>query len=91
MPQRMARLEEDVYEIRGALIEQREELPIHHIFRPICPTRGASDRGLARPAPPQLSRTYKSKPGSKFGTIVHEYDREPSRIFTQQMQEWETR
>ncbi|GJV51926.1 hypothetical protein Tco_1447667 [Tanacetum coccineum] len=32
-----------------------------------------------------------SKLGSKFSTIVHGYDTEPSRIFTQQMQEWETR
>ncbi|GKG03133.1 hypothetical protein Tco_0310769, partial [Tanacetum coccineum] len=69
----MARLKEDVHEIRGALTEQREvidemardfsrfitwvtirlgwvmdreELPIHHILRPICPTKGASDKGL---------------------------------------------
>ncbi|GJT50435.1 hypothetical protein Tco_0976592 [Tanacetum coccineum] len=51
MPQWIARLEEDVHEIREALTEQREELPIHHILIPICPTRGASDRGLARPTP----------------------------------------
>ncbi|GKE00140.1 hypothetical protein Tco_1388123, partial [Tanacetum coccineum] len=49
---------------------------------------------LARPAPPQHSRTHNSqthdpsypylliKPGSKFSTIVHEYVTEPSRIFT---------
>ncbi|GJR14237.1 hypothetical protein Tco_0796889 [Tanacetum coccineum] len=54
----------------------------------------APDRGLARPAPPQHSRTHSSqthdssylylliKPGSKFSTIVHEYVTEPSRIFT---------
>ncbi|GJS27262.1 hypothetical protein Tco_0487882 [Tanacetum coccineum] len=52
---RMARLEEDVHEIRRGLTEQREELPIRHMFRPMYHTRGASDRGLARPAPPQHS------------------------------------
>ncbi|GJR93160.1 hypothetical protein Tco_0265334 [Tanacetum coccineum] len=41
-----------------------------------------SQKILARPAP-------KLKPGSKFSTLVHGYDTEPSRIFTQQMQEWE--
>ncbi|GJS68425.1 hypothetical protein Tco_0682990 [Tanacetum coccineum] len=96
MPQRMAKLEEDVYEIRRALTEQREqELPTCHILRPMYLIRDVeSGRGLARPAPPQHNRTYSSqthdpsypylliKPGSKFSTIVHEYVTEPSRIFS---------
>ncbi|GJZ76561.1 hypothetical protein Tco_0641233 [Tanacetum coccineum] len=57
-------------------------------------SRDAPDRGLARPTPPQLSRTYSSqthdpsylylliKPGNKFSTIVYEYVTKPSRIFT---------
>ncbi|GKA96805.1 retrotransposon protein, putative, ty1-copia subclass, partial [Tanacetum coccineum] len=57
-------------------------------------SRDASDRGMARPALPQHSRTHCSqthdpfypylliKPGSKFSTIVHKYVTEASRIFT---------
>ncbi|GKB34530.1 hypothetical protein Tco_0879472, partial [Tanacetum coccineum] len=87
MPYRMARLEEDVHEIHGALIEQREVIGVMaidftiftvwaasgiaqlldsarvtytHTLRPVYHTRGTSDPGLTRPAPPQPSRTNNS-------------------------------
>ncbi|GJW29841.1 hypothetical protein Tco_0046716 [Tanacetum coccineum] len=58
MPQRMARLEEDVHEICGAITEQREviEAMARDFSRNV-----KSDRGLARPAPPQHSKTYSSQ------------------------------
>ncbi|GKF36846.1 hypothetical protein Tco_0113604, partial [Tanacetum coccineum] len=56
-------------------------------------SRDAPDRGLARPAAPQPSKTNNShihdppilifliKPDSKFSNIIHEYVMEPNRIF----------
>ncbi|GJS72938.1 hypothetical protein Tco_0705779 [Tanacetum coccineum] len=65
MPQRMARLKDDVYEIRGALTEQREvfDAMAHDFSRDVKLDRGPNQSG------------------SKFSTIVHEYVMEPSRIF----------
>ncbi|GJZ92269.1 hypothetical protein Tco_0664334, partial [Tanacetum coccineum] len=87
--ERIIRLEEEVHELvwlTRAILRHRES------------TKDTPGGGLARPAPPQPSRTNSSqthdppilifcfylliKPGSKFSTIVHEYVTEPSRVFT---------
>ncbi|GJR19022.1 hypothetical protein Tco_0967549 [Tanacetum coccineum] len=105
-PQRMARLEEDICEIRGALAEQREVIDVmaHDFSRfstwaVIGLTRmmervGVSYVLYSKTHVPYQRRRVKQrtseastfvaqiKPGSKFSTIVHEYDAEPSRIFT---------
>ncbi|GKE10809.1 hypothetical protein Tco_1414360 [Tanacetum coccineum] len=86
MPQRMARLEEDVHEIRRALTEQREMIDaMAHPYvllkaRQTEDWRGQHLRSSAGPtaARPMILTTfifclYLIKPGSKFITIVHEY------------------
>ncbi|GJY85480.1 hypothetical protein Tco_0499506 [Tanacetum coccineum] len=75
---RKARLKEVMHEMRGAFTEQHEVIDAmaHDFSRPMYLIKDfESGRGLARPAPP-------IKPCSKFSTIVHEYDMEPSTMFT---------
>ncbi|GKC50854.1 hypothetical protein Tco_1073599 [Tanacetum coccineum] len=60
MAQRLARVEEDMYEIRGVLVRLGSGTPAMQTFR--SRMRGVPDAGL----------TYdRSKTGSKFSTIVH--------------------
>ncbi|GKA86140.1 hypothetical protein Tco_0807851 [Tanacetum coccineum] len=60
------RLEEDVDEIRGALVEQRKVI-------------GAMAKDFLRFTVWATNGITQIKPGSKFNTIVHEYVTEPSR------------
>ncbi|GJZ91295.1 hypothetical protein Tco_0663222 [Tanacetum coccineum] len=94
MPQRMAKLEEDVREIRGALTEQREVIDaMAHDFSRFSTwavtglARMMEREGVAyvpysETHVPYQRRRVRIKLGSKFSTIVHEYDMELSRIFT---------
>ncbi|GJR59269.1 hypothetical protein Tco_1501431 [Tanacetum coccineum] len=80
MPERMARLEEDVYEIHGALAEQREVIgamakDFSRFTRKVRQRTGEANTSIAQ-QDPQI------KPGSKFSIIVHEYVTEPSRLST---------
>ncbi|GJY91986.1 hypothetical protein Tco_0507768 [Tanacetum coccineum] len=89
MPQRMARLEEDVHEIRGALTKQHEVIDaMARDFSRFCTWTTTSliqmmDRaGVKYMSYSQTLREYTRHPGSKFSIIVHEYVTKPSRIFT---------
>ncbi|GJS98323.1 hypothetical protein Tco_0819493 [Tanacetum coccineum] len=110
MPQRMARVEEDVHEIRGALTEQREVIDVMArdfsrfstwavtslarmmdragvAYVPYSETHVPYQRRRVRQRTGEASTSAAQqdpqiKPGSKFSTIVHEYDTEPRRIFT---------
>ncbi|GJU71910.1 hypothetical protein Tco_1263315 [Tanacetum coccineum] len=72
MAQRLARVEEDVYEIRGALDNQREILD--NMARDFSQFSTWTVVGLSQ----MMSWAGVSKTGSKFSTIVREYVTEPS-------------
>ncbi|GKD73935.1 hypothetical protein Tco_1332217 [Tanacetum coccineum] len=89
IPQRLGRLEEDVQglrrdvgSLRGLVERSMTDQGRFSMWMMTYMTQLMDASGL-------IYQTFESKPGSKFSTIVHGYDTEPSRIFPQHIQEWE--